>query len=296
MEGLKRCSKCGEEKPATAEYFYKVKDSKDGLIRECKICRKEYKKQYRQENADKIKENNKQYYTENEDKMKQYREENADKRSEYRKQYYKEHAEREKECAKQYREENADKVKGWWAKYYIENEDERKEYNKQYRKENIDKIREQHKESNKQYYIENEDKIKEYKKQYRQENTSEIEEYMKQYRKGNRLTLNRNNHIYRARKKALPATLTTQQWQQIKKSFDNRCAYCGKKKKLAQEHFIPLSKGGGYTHNNIIPACKSCNSSKGAKDFFDWFPKQKHCSKTREQEILSYLSQATTPA
>ena len=58
---------------------------------------------------------------------------------------------------------------------------------------------------------------------------------------------------------------------------------------LHQEHFIPLSKGGEYTHNNIIPACKSCNSSKQDTDFFEWYPTYEEYNEEREQFILEYL-------
>ena len=93
----------------------------------------------------------------------------------------------------------------------------------------------------------------------------------------------------RAAKKQLSNSLTTKQWNKIKEHFDNKCAYCGKELPLAQEHFIPLSDGGEYTHNNIIPACKSCNSSKKNKSFFDWYPKYKRYSKKREKNILKFL-------
>jgi 5-methylcytosine-specific restriction endonuclease McrA len=32
--------------------------------------------------------------------------------------------------------------------------------------------------------------------------------------------------------------------------------------KLTQEHVIPVSRGGGTTAENIVPACGKCNSSK----------------------------------
>jgi 5-methylcytosine-specific restriction endonuclease McrA len=73
-------------------------------------------------------------------------------------------------------------------------------------------------------------------------------------------------------------------------TFDNKCAYCGKEKPLAQDHFVPLSKGGEYTNNNIICSCKSCNSSKSDKDFFEWYPEQLFYSKEREAKILKYLN------
>jgi 5-methylcytosine-specific restriction endonuclease McrA len=99
------------------------------------------------------------------------------------------------------------------------------------------------------------------------------------------------NKIHR-RKEAmlkLPYTLTEEQWEEIKNYFDNRCAYCGKEKPLQQEHFIPVSKGGEYTHNNIIPACGDCNFKKLNHDFFEWYPKQKSYSELRERKILNYL-------
>ena len=69
----------------------------------------------------------------------------------------------------------------------------------------------------------------------------------------------------RARKKALPATLTTEQWLAILRAYENRCAYCEKRsQKLTQDHVIALSKGGGTTADNIVPACGPCNSKKKA--------------------------------
>ena len=62
---------------------------------------KEYEKQYRKENKDKIKEYNKQYRMENTDKIKEhmeeYRKENADKIKEQRKEYNKVNVEKIKE-------------------------------------------------------------------------------------------------------------------------------------------------------------------------------------------------------
>lgn len=75
--------------------------------------------------------------------------------------------------------------------------------------------------------------------------------------------------------KQLWTTTTYRGWensaQQIKKYFNNRCAYCGKELPLQQDHFIALSKGGEYSKNNIVPSCQSCNGSKGAKEFETWY-------------------------
>ena len=68
----------------------------------------------------------------------------------------------------------------------------------------------------------------------------------------------------RALRRALPATLTTAQWEAIKEAYRYRCAYCGKKpSRLTQDHVVPVTKGGGTTAENIVPACQQCNRSKG---------------------------------
>jgi len=60
---------------------------------------------------------------------------------------------------------------------------------------------------------------------------------------------------------------TREQWLLLQETFQHRCAYCGRRAKghLTQDHVTPLSKGGAHTLNNIVPACQSCNSSKGVK-------------------------------
>jgi hypothetical protein len=94
------------------------------------------RKEYCEENADKIKkyyQNNsdkiKKYYEDNRDKIKarekEYRENNADKIKEKKKKYREETVDREKEKArlKKYREDNADKEKARWKKYREDNRD-----------------------------------------------------------------------------------------------------------------------------------------------------------------------------
>jgi len=74
-------------------------------------------------------------------------------------------------------------------------------------------------------------------------------------------------HCARERKRYLSkmtnSTLTHDQWQEILKAYDYKCAYCGtSKKKLTQDHIIPISKGGEHTVQNVIPACMRCNREK----------------------------------
>jgi len=48
------------------------------------------------------------------------------------------------------------------------------------------------------------------------------------------------------------------------------CFYCGAKGKMTIDHVIPISRGGKHVADNIVPACQSCNSSKGAKPLEEW--------------------------
>ena len=60
------------------------------------------------------------------------------------------------------------------------------------------------------------------------------------------------------------------EWIELLKKHDNICFYCGVrmtkipgKKQRTRDHIIPISKGGTDKIENIVPACRSCNSRKG---------------------------------
>lgn len=75
----------------------------------------------------------------------------------------------------------------------------------------------------------------------------------------------------RAKRRAamtIECTLTAEEWQTIIKAQESKCHYCHKKlvaSEITMDHFIPLSKGGHHIAENIVAACRSCNSSKGSK-------------------------------
>ena len=46
MTATKECKKCGIDKPATSEYFYRHKQCKDGLNTSCKSCIRKYRNNY----------------------------------------------------------------------------------------------------------------------------------------------------------------------------------------------------------------------------------------------------------
>lgn len=87
------------------------------------------------------------------------------------------------------------------------------------------------------------------------------------------------NQIRNAKKRGLEATLTDEEWNDILNRYNHSCAYCGTNSEpLHQEHWIPLSRGGNYTADNIVPACKRCNSRKHTmtgEEFLELLQKEK---------------------
>ena len=53
------------------------------------------------------------------------------------------------------------------------------------------------------------------------------------------------------------------------------CWYCGRSVSdcgpLTADHIFPRMKGGEDISDNLIMVCRSCNSSKGAKDLLAWY-------------------------
>ncbi|HHX11142.1 MAG TPA: hypothetical protein GX729_07255 [Firmicutes bacterium] len=83
--------------------------------------------------------------------------------------------------------------------------------------------------------------------------------------------------------------LPLKEWKKVLDYFDNECAYCGERDtELEQEHIIPVSKGGKYEMGNIIPACRSCNSSKQNKNIHEWYEQQEFYNDLKLNKIENF--------
>ena len=86
--------------------------------------------------------------------------------------------------------------------------------------------------------------------------------------------------------------LSHQEWKEAVIFFGGACAYCGgtprRNQRLTRDHLEPVSNGGTTTQDNIVPACASCNSSKGAEDFKEWFMRQSFFSQERLNRIFKW--------
>lgn len=67
---------------------------------------------------------------------------------------------------------------------------------------------------------------------------------------------------------------TLAEWRHLVELHDHRCAYCGRNdRRLSRDHIRPVSRGGRDDISNILPACRPCNSAKGARtaaEFILW--------------------------
>ena len=61
--------------------------------------------------------------------------------------------------------------------------------------------------------------------------------------------------------------------EKLKMVSSNRCCYCYETGELSVDHLISRKKGGNDDPANLVMACRSCNSSKGALDFLEWMVK-----------------------
>ena len=83
-------------------------------------------------------------------------------------------------------------------------------------------------------------------------------------------------------------------WKETVIFFGGECAYCGrtmrKGERLRRDHLEPIKEGGATTQDNIVPACASCNSSKGAREWREWFMEQPFFSQERMNRIFKWRS------
>lgn len=86
--------------------------------------------------------------------------------------------------------------------------------------------------------------------------------YHKRYCKNNPETIAHLKARRYAKEKNAEGSHSLEEWNKLKDSYGNVCAFCGSDEKLTKDHIIPLSKGGSDYIENIQPLCKSCNSKK----------------------------------
>ena len=69
--------------------------------------------------------------------------------------------------------------------------------------------------------------------------------------------------------------LTDDQWVVMRAAWGG-CAYCGADGvDMQKDCVLAISRGGRYTLDNVVPACRSCNASKCNDEVTGWLRRKK---------------------
>jgi 5-methylcytosine-specific restriction endonuclease McrA len=214
--------------------------------------------------------------------QKNYRETHKDKAQEYRKNYY---------------QLNKIKMIQDSSKSYRKNKEQTVERRKKYRSLNREKIREWNRKSKLNHYAKVLKAGREYYHAHKEKaHVNYINRYAikkveiltkaKEYARANPLILKNAKKKYLKTLKGIMANrLYTQKYRlaklragfelttkQVLEIFerDKDCVYCHSSIELTLDHIIPVIKNGKTCVENIVVACRKCNSSKHNKNVFEW--------------------------
>jgi len=98
-----------------------------------------------------------------------------------------------------------------------------------------------------------------------------VREYARNYQHAYRIRTNERHLEARTAAKAAAEAVKIDDLRRIFAKAEQLCVYCGEQSsRLTIDHCKPIAMGGKHVADNLIPCCKSCNSSKGTKDLSDW--------------------------
>jgi 5-methylcytosine-specific restriction endonuclease McrA len=127
------------------------------------------------------------------------------------------------------------------------------------------------------YTAENAEREKARKSRWQAENPEKVKASRGKWAKANPDKLRAKLRRRRAKKRNAQGDHTVEQLQARFDYHGNKCVYCDSTENLHADHQIPLSRGGTNFASNMVPACASCNTSKGTKtpiEFADYTFKQ----------------------
>ncbi|MFF1597715.1 HNH endonuclease [Streptomyces mirabilis] len=126
--------------------------------------------------------------------------------------------------------------------------------------------REQHLENVRVYQSANRERVNTLNRAWTAANPDKAREAKRNWETRNPDAVSRKRHKRRAREAG--AHHSPYSRTQIMARWSG-CAYCDEPA-TALDHVTPIAKGGADAEWNLVPACTSCNSSKGAKTLAEW--------------------------
>jgi hypothetical protein len=256
----KICTKCGQEFPATLEYFYASKRGYLGLRADCKACKDIAVRENRAKNKERIIQRRKERYQNNKEKEREYN--------------------------RQYRATHAKEIAEYSREYYKRNRPEGRKSDYQTNREVI--LQQQ-----KKYRQENQEKEYKRKRLYQQNNREKVLNYQRQWKENNRDKIRIYSQRRDARKRNLPDTYTVEEWLACLEYFNHCCAVCGAQLRDLfgeiephADHWIALNDPDcpGTVAENMVCLCNGCNVSKQDTQAIVWLIKK--FGKSKAKQIL----------
>lgn len=129
----------------------------------------------------------------------------------------------------------------------------------------------QTKEYRREYYLKNKEKKVAQYKLWKSKNPEKVKAIKNRWRAKNKDRTNFLARRYIYRRKHAEGKITFEQEKQLYAILPT-CLYCNKNKSDTIDHLTPLSRGGTNNIDNLVAACRSCNSRKGAKTMYEFAP------------------------
>lgn len=114
-------------------------------------------------------------------------------------------------------------------------------------------------------------------------------------------TVSRRQRATRRRRRRMAAVehdLDAAQWAALTAAWGG-CAYCGAAGvPLQRDCVLPISRGGRYTVDNVVPACGPCNASKCNTEVTAWLRRKRYDERAflvRHAEVRAALATVPVP-
>lgn len=176
-----------------------------------------------------------------------------DKNIAYAKAWNEAHPERHKASVRRYRAKHPERTKARTKKYREENREALDAKNKQWREDNPGSMARN-------------------AKAWRKKNPERALAGVAAWQAANPEKLKLIQAVARARRKTRlqgKPKLSTAEWIAVCEQYSCDgvvyCAYCGTAPATTLDHIVSVLRGGDTSAENVAPACRSCNSSKGPK-------------------------------
>jgi hypothetical protein len=233
VDGLKRCSKCGETKAVGA--FCHNRCEPDGFGKQCKRCMGDAAKARYAANPNPVKQRAQAWLVANQ--------------------------ERAKETHQAWYAANAERVKARVRARYAANPEEVGKSSRAWRDANPELA----KLAEKRWVEANRKRITAGQKRWREQHPEAFREIQNRWQAANPENVRMGRRNRRARKLATGGKILGNEWVALVASYGNRCLCCGATDGLTLDHVQPIARGGAHNLSNAQPLCRSCNSRKGTQ-------------------------------